>query len=365
MGVFKNIVEPAVLVSIFTLGTLANRRRRLPPSLNYNTRKPSARSIKTQPFSPTPPSRRPRNSSFRSNFTSRLLATFPFLIEIWYWLLLYWPYQLARAYSARLIYDDPSIFNLAEENAASILDLESMLGIAIERSLQRAILAHAPWIMKVFKKVYIFHIMVGVAFFVYAYTYMPPRAFVRVRRTIAIDNWIAFIIFTLWRCAPPRLMPLEYGYIDILHRRRQQIAATISQSSVPGNSIPKQPFSWSNNQYQLTIAAMPSLHFGTSLLIAVCLIRFSPHRVLRLLAPVWPAAMLLTILATANHWLLDAVVGAMIPCMAWRLHWLLEAPLLGTMEEWGFWLLRTEKPDTAVEYENRRREGMYHGEPGV
>jgi membrane-associated phospholipid phosphatase len=98
-------------------------------------------------------------------------------------------------------------------------------------------------------------------------------------------------------------------------------------------------------RFQLIYAAMPSLHFGNSLLLGTTLLLFSPHRLLRTLAPLWPAAMLLTIVVTANHYILDAVVGACIIGLAWRLNRVLLA--LRPLEEWGFWLCRADKPPRA------------------
>lgn len=151
-------------------------------------------------------------------------------------------------------------------------------------------------------KIYYSHISLGVCFIVYTYTYLSPSNFQRIRRTIAVDNAIAFCILTVWRCMPPRLLPAEYGYVDVLHGGRS------------GGSV------WTHNKFQLTIAAMPSLHFGTALFLSVSIIRFSPHRFMRLIAPLWPMAMLLTIVATANHFLMDAAIGAMVPYLGWKLN---------------------------------------------
>jgi hypothetical protein len=48
--------------------------------------------------------------------------------------------------------------------------------------------------------------------------------------------------------------------------------------------------------------------------------RFSPHRFMRVLAPLWPTVMLITIVATANHFLTDAFVGALVPLIGWRIN---------------------------------------------
>lgn len=150
--------------------------------------------------------------------------------------------------------------------------------------------------------VYYAHITVGVTFLAYAYACCPRDAYVRVRRTLALDNAVAFAVLSAWRCCPPRLLPPEHGFVDVLH----------------GGLGTSSDTAWTHNRFQLTIAAMPSLHFGTSLLLGWWLARHSPHGLVRVLAPLWPAAMLPTIVATGNHFVLDAAVGALIPCFGWR-----------------------------------------------
>lgn len=55
--------------------------------------------------------------------------------------------------------------------------------------------------------------------------------------------------------------------------------------------------------------------------------------------------MLVTIVGTANHFVLDAVVGAMVVALGWRINEIML--VLRPAEEWLLWLLRTERPKTA------------------
>lgn len=199
-----------------------------------------------------------------------------------------------------MIAGNEAIFARAQGHALSILALEHVLGVDVELGFQQYVLQRHPWLMPLLANVYYAHISLGVCFIVYTYTVLPPATFQRIRRTIALDNALAFVVVTLWRCYPPRLLPPEYGFVDVLHTKARGVSV------------------WNNNRFQLTIAAMPSLHFGTALFLAISISRFSPHRPLRILAPLWPAAMLVTIVATANHFLTDAVVGAVIPFIGWR-----------------------------------------------
>lgn len=241
------------------------------------------------------------------------MAQFPFLLELGYWLLIYWVwnvsagikaltvqiYQGLRAASAKAIRGNKPIFDTAERHGLQILALENLVHLDIELGVQQFILDRAPWLMAILARVYYSHIVLGVAFYVYCYTFFARPQYRRIRRTMALENVLAFAIISLWRCMPPRLLPEEYGFIDVLH------------SNTGGSA-------WTQNKFQLIIAAMPSLHFGNSVLIAFCLVSFSPHRFLRTMAPVWPAMMGLTIVATANHYILDAVVGTCVITVAYQ-----------------------------------------------
>ncbi|KAH8819377.1 integral membrane protein [Xylogone sp. PMI_703] len=339
-----------VIATAFTISTIVNRQRSNQPE--HNDIEANAY-LSTEKRSPSPPAQSSYSRTVKTlpqrllakididksrdnTWASKLLAKFPFILEICYWNLTYWPYQLLRAFSAKQLRGHEAPVSIARQHAMSILNMEYTLGIAIERPLQQYVLNNIPWLISILGKIYHSHILVGVCFIVYTYTFIPPRTHERIRRTIAIDNFIAFAILSMWRCMPPRLLPEEYNFVDILHKNRQQ------------GSI------WSNNRFQLTIAAMPSLHFGTAFFFAFCLCRYSPHRWLRVLAPLWPIAMFVTIIATAHHFVLDAVVGAMVSMLGWKINriWLALEPV----EIWILSLFSIEKPTRSSEEFNVDRE---------
>ncbi|KAJ9292795.1 hypothetical protein DTO271G3_8370 [Paecilomyces variotii] len=328
----KDIVEPGAVVATFALGTIINRRKSSTPlQTNDDLNKPvvivDQEAVRDNEdvvykYGTVTESSVPKR---RKAIHSRLLNYFPFLMEIWYWLLTYWIYQGLRAVSARATAGNKAVFRQAYIHATQILWLEHLLHIDVELSVQRFILEKAPWLMQVLAKIYYSHIVLGVVFLVYCYTFLPRWRYQNIRRTIAMENVIAFVIITAWRCMPPRLLPEEYGFIDVLH------------SGNNGGSA------WTQNKFQLTIAAMPSLHFANSLFIAFCLCKFSPHLILRVIAPLWPISMLLTIVATANHFLLDAFVGTCVLAAARR--WNRVILVLLPIEDFLFRLLRLERPE--------------------
>ncbi|PYH70083.1 phosphatase PAP2 family protein [Aspergillus vadensis CBS 113365] len=322
MGAVKNILEPAAIVAAFTAGALINRRKNAKLLATPDVESPllEAPPVDIKPNDEDSDERTIRN---RRTIQSRILAKFPFLLEIWYWLLTYWIYQGLRAFSARMISGNKAIFDTAERHALSILAFEHFLHLDVELSVQRYVLEQKPWLMGFLARVYYSHIVLGVIFIVYCYTCIQRDKYQAIRRTLAFENVIAFTILTLWRCMPPRLLPEEYGFIDVLH------------SNAGGSA-------WTQNKFQLTIAAMPSLHFGNSMFIALCLLKFSPHWYLRAVAPIWPMLMGLTIVATANHFILDAVVGACVTLTAFRFNAVMLYLL--PVERALFRLLRIEKP---------------------
>jgi hypothetical protein len=88
---------------------------------------------------------------------------------------------------------------------------------------------------------------------------------------------------------------------------------------------------------------MPSLHFGTSLLIGISVCCFGKQKWMRAIALLYPTIMGVTVIGTANHWIMDCLAGVLVIIVGWFLNWILLG--LRPIEEWGFWLVRTKKPE--------------------
>ncbi|TYJ53210.1 hypothetical protein B9479_006188 [Cryptococcus floricola] len=339
------ILEPAIVVSLLTAGCLFNRR---PPPLILQAHN-AVNDV------PPPPGDRawnwknmrsfkwtvrvPGNERFRSRWSSRLLGMFPFLMEVWYWLLTYWIYQIARAMQALTMGAD--FRALAEQHARQIIAIQRWLAIDCELALQKFVMER-EWLLVFFNKTYaMVHIPATIAFMAYSYRYFSPLVFQSTRRTLVLCNCIAFVVFSSWPCMPPRLLPFEeFGYVDTLHTGK---AASI----------------WTTNKFQNQLAAFPSLHFGYSFVIGLSLFLYSPHRPIRAVALGYPVLILLVIMATANHYLLDAVGGFFVTVLAHRVNRL--TLNLRPLEEWFFWLLRTERPMDKVQFDSViNRENVAH-----
>jgi hypothetical protein len=180
-------------------------------------------------------------------------------------------------------------------NAASIARLEQTLGIAWEARLQSLIVAH--------------DVLVTIANWIYIYGHWPVivvsatvlymhrrEKYLLLRDAMIISGLIGFVFFALLPVAPPRLS--DAGLIDTVTRYSHGYRAF-------------QPPALTN-QY----AAMPSLHVGWNLLVAIVLFQATKRRSVRVFAVAMPLAMTLAAIGTANHFVIDAVVGTLVALVA-------------------------------------------------
>jgi hypothetical protein len=63
----------------------------------------------------------------------------------------------------------------------------------------------------------------------------------------------------------------------------------------------------------------------------------------------YPLLILLVIMATANHYIIDAIGGFFVTIAAHKLNRMLLN--LRPLEEWGFWITRTEKPMDKAQFQ--------------
>ena len=199
----------------------------------------------------------------------------------------YWAYSYVRSLA-------PDERSTAEAHGEQILGLESLLRIDVEHWLNR-LTARTGW-LEAFCNFYYstFHFVVPIALLAWLYL-RRPAGYRTSRTALCIATLLGLVGFWLYPLAPPRLMP-GLGYIDTAHGPQDL--------SDPDFGALTQL----SNQY----AAMPSLHVGWSLWCAVVVWRAAPWLWLRLLGALYPTVTLFVVMATANHYLLDAVGGAVV-----------------------------------------------------
>lgn len=181
----------------------------------------------------------------------------------------------------------------AFRHARQLIRWERMLGMYHEVGLQHAALHARPLVITMNYIYGSLHFVVTGFVIVYLFRRWTDDYSVW-RTTLAFTTALALIGFVFWPLMPPRLLPATYGYVD---------------------TLAKYPTFWSFNSGAMSkisnqYAAMPSLHFGWSLFCACALVTRLPRRGTKMLAAAYPVLTLAAIVLTANHYVLDAVGGA-------------------------------------------------------
>ena len=192
--------------------------------------------------------------------------------------------------------------DVAFENAHDIIRLERSVGLFFEADLQTLVLNWRPlvWLLNVFYGTS--HFVVTGATLAWLF-FRFPASYRRWRNTLAITTAFAIVGFSLFPVMPPRLLADcgPYGacagpaMVDTI----AEIGGVWTFGSGAMESI--------SNQY----AAVPSLHFAWSLWCAAAVVSRCQHSWGRLAAISYPVVTLFVVLATANHYWLDAAFGAL------------------------------------------------------
>mgnify|MGYP003377035238 CR=1 FL=1 len=184
-------------------------------------------------------------------------------------------------------------------NADQVISMERSLGLFVEPDVQRAVheFPGGRWATTWF---YTLAYVTGYTVFL-AWVFFVRRSWFRFMFTwYWVTNFVAVLVYWLYPLAPPRFIS-GLGMED-----------TTSAALEAGGALSWfQPF---RNLY----AAMPSMHVGQTVLYAVAIGMMVRSR-WRHLAWLWPAAMLTTVMATANHYWLDGVGGAIVVAVAFGL----------------------------------------------
>jgi hypothetical protein len=174
-------------------------------------------------------------------------------------------------------------------NAHRVWDFERAVHLPGEAAVQ-SLLLHGDGLVHIANTYYAaVHFPATAAFLIWLYLRRPAH-YVWARRVLAAVTAAALVLHLLFPLAPPRLLSAT-GLVD---------TAQVYGPSVYGNPATDSL----SNQF----AAMPSLHFGWALMVAVGLIVATRSR-WRLLWLLHPLLTLLVIVGTANHYWLDAITA--------------------------------------------------------
>lgn len=135
-------------------------------------------------------------------------------------------------------------------------------------------------------------------------------SFYFVRNMLMIAMAIALVAYLVFPTAPPRFLP-EQGFIDTVDN--------VAHVNVSGSSA---SISTLVNIY----AAVPSMHVAFALMIGWPLARLARSSVARVAWIVYPLIMTFVIVVTANHFIADALLGALTAGIsAYAARWLARA----------------------------------------
>ncbi|MFD6657957.1 phosphatase PAP2 family protein [Streptomyces parvus] len=213
--------------------------------------------------------------------------------RLWFEILLiavsYWLYSLVRNAV-------PEQKAAALRNADWIWSAEKSLGLAFEETVNHAVNS-VTWLIVSMNYYYAtLHFVVTIGVLVWLFRRHPGR-YAATRLVLFATTAVALLGYYLYPLAPPRLMN-GANFIDtvLVHETWGSMAS--------GN------FKNMSNQY----AAMPSMHIGWSLWCGLTIFALASVPWARVLGLLYPTLTLVVIVATANHFWLDAVGG--MACLA-------------------------------------------------
>jgi multisubunit Na+/H+ antiporter MnhF subunit len=182
--------------------------------------------------------------------------------------------------------------DVAFDNAERVMSFQDSLGFFIEPDLQDRIVGNDA-VINVINAIYIggyWPVLVGTLLWLLI---RHPARYPLFRNALLASGAITLVIFALFPLAPPRFLP-EHGFTD-----------TVAQNSEAYRDFNASPLV---NEY----AAMPSLHFGWILLLAIAWIIVGRNTAARLAGVLMPTLMFVAIVLTGNHYILDGIVGGTV-----------------------------------------------------
>lgn len=189
--------------------------------------------------------------------------------------------------------------DVAFRNSRDLLRLEELTGLDIERGIQSVVL-RSDMLIDLFNRIYVFCFWPFVSGTLIALFVFKRPLYRHYRNALFISGGIGLVVFGLVPVAPPRMLD---GFVDTVHQFTD--ATSLAR---PGNFT---------NQY----AAMPSFHVGWLVLAGAAAMPVVRSKVLRPLFFLPAAVMTVTVMATANHYLVDAIAGAAVALFGlWAAH---------------------------------------------
>lgn len=208
----------------------------------------------------------------------------------------YWMAYLVYLFAGRVVY--PDFEATATANAWRVIELEQHIGIFWEPTLQEWALAVDTPLAGMGGTVLLFNwayiltfapLMGAIAVTLYV-TDRP--AYQHYRKVFLLSYGLAIVTFISFPLAPPRMIPDHF--VD-----------TIAAFGPSGYGTREM------GRFYNAHAAMPSLHFGWTVVFGVLFFR-SPSMLAKVCGAIYPVLMLSAIVITGNHYIIDAIGGGLV-----------------------------------------------------
>ena len=195
-------------------------------------------------------------------------------------------------------------------NALSIVSFEAHHGFWVEPAWQmfferthHLFLFTLTWpeAMRIWNGVYVGgHVFVTLGTAAWVYFFRRP-AFAFVRNVMILTNVFALCIYERFPVAPPRLtQELVFNHHPFTF-----------QDTVFGMMNSSGQIIGTQTGYN-ELSAMPSVHMAWALIVGATIVALAGSPVVKVLGAMYPAIMLVAVVVTANHYLLDAVGGLFV-----------------------------------------------------
>jgi hypothetical protein len=182
-------------------------------------------------------------------------------------------------------------------NTDKIVGLEEKLGFFWEKTIQDVSLS-VPGADATLGVAYMALHFLGTAIFLIWAHRRRPDAFPLLRTATVLATALALVGYLAFPAAPPRLADL--GFQDAV---TDGAGVNLSSDLLGALYNP--------------VAAVPSLHFGYAVIVGAGLALFATRRWVRWVGIAYPFVMLYVIVATGNHFFLDALAGGLVVAIGW------------------------------------------------
>lgn len=200
----------------------------------------------------------------------------------------------AGAYFAyRLVEGAVNVSNSAPAftHARDLISLERSLGVFVEPSIQswaygsHALIVGATYIYITAQTFILFGLLL--------YLYLAHnRSYYFVRNMMFVAMAIGLLAYAFYPTAPPRFLP-NWGFVDTV--------AQITNTAPHNNAI--------QNALVNPYAAVPSMHVACAAMLGWTLVFLVRNWFARVCWALWPVLLTFVTLITANHFLIDTVLG--------------------------------------------------------